>query len=451
MRRIERNVRLRANLLALRDLTRTIFASRGGVAASAHTVLANIFLLCFYVGTGIITARVLGPSGRGEQAAIVVWPQAVAYTLTLGLPSALLYNLKRFPAQAAQLFPAALLLGTMMGLLATIAGVIFIPLWLNEYPPEAVRLAQWLMLLAPLVLLHLMFIAALQAREEFSLYNASRYFVPFAALLAVALLALVQSLTPLSASLAYLLPEVPIFLWLLIRLWRSYHPVWQGLSTAFKRLTSYGLRSYGVDVLALAVPLLDRALVAGLLAPSIMGLYVVAVSTARILDVFQSAAVSVLFPKASGRPVEEVLTLTGRAAKASTTLTAVAAIGLALLGPWAISLVYGKEFLGAVAVFRILLMELVLAGTIWVLAQAFMAIGKPGIVTVLQVIGVGLTIPLLLVMVPRYGLEGAGLAILIPTAVRFVLVLLSFPLILKVRPPRFWPKYADLRELFSKK
>jgi hypothetical protein len=30
-------------------------------------------------------------------------------------------------------------------------------------------------------------------------------------------------------------------------------------------------------------------------------------------------------------------------------------------------------------------------------------------------------------------------------------VLLSFPLILRVRPPRFWPKYADLGELFGKK
>src|SRR5918997_5012755 len=96
----------------LAGLVRTLFTSRSGLAATAQTLLANILILSLNFGTGIITARILEPSGRGELAALIMWPQFLAYTLTLGLPSALLYNLKRYPDRAPRLFSAALLLGT---------------------------------------------------------------------------------------------------------------------------------------------------------------------------------------------------------------------------------------------------------------------------------------------------------------------------------------------------
>ena len=83
----------------------------------------------------------------------------------------------------------------------------------------------------------------------------------------------------------------------------------------------------------------------------------------------------------------------------------------------------------------ILAIEVVLSGTTWVLAQAFMALGRPGTLTVMQGIGLGLTVPLMLLLIPTYGLEGAGLALLGSTSIRLVFVIVSFPLILKVRPP----------------
>ncbi len=117
---------------ALTNLRHAI-TSRSGVVAIVQTLLANILILGISFGTGIITARVLGPDGRGEQAAIVMWPQFLAYALTLGLPSALLYNLKRHPDAAPRLFAAALLLGTFMGGIATVVGVLLVPHWLTEY------------------------------------------------------------------------------------------------------------------------------------------------------------------------------------------------------------------------------------------------------------------------------------------------------------------------------
>jgi O-antigen/teichoic acid export membrane protein len=98
-------------------------------------------------------------------------------------------------------------------------------------------------------------------------------------------------------------------------------------------------------------------------------------------------------------------------------------------------LLYGSEYLAAVTVFRILTVEVVLSGTIWVLAQAFMALGRPGTLTLMQGIGLGLTVPFMLLLIPMYGLEGAGLALLCSTTIRLIFVLVCFPLILNVRPP----------------
>lgn len=421
-----------------------------GATAAVRTLLANVLILALNVGTGIITARALGPGGRGEQAAMVLWPQFLAYTLTLGLPTALLYNLKRYPKERSRLFSVALVLGTLMGLLAALVGLVVIPLWLDNYSPEVVRFAQWLMPLSPVLLLVLIFTYALQAGEDFGRYNLVRYLHPSMTLVALALLAASDNLTPFTATLSYVLPPVPIFLWLLVYLWRLYGPVWKDLGAAYRRITSYGLRSYGVELLGPTTSQLDRVLVVGLLDPALTGLYVVALSLSRMLNAFQTAVVAVLFPRATGRSVEEVVEVSGRAARVSTVATTVSAAALALLGPWVLGVVYGQEFIDAVPVFRIMLLEVVLGGTAWVLAQTYMVLDRPGVVSTMQAVGVGLSVVLMLILVPRYGLEGAGVALFVATGVRLVFVIASFPLILKMRTPSLLPRLDDFVKMIRR-
>ncbi len=422
----------------------------GGVAATIQTVMVNVLVLGVNFGTGIITARALGADGRGAQAAMQMWPQVFAMALTIGLPTALLYNLRRHPEEGSRLFSAAMVIGTGTGVCATLVGAIALPFWLSDYPPEVVRRAQQFMLFSPLISLIGVFLAVLRAREEFTIFNAARYLLPGFTLLVLVLLTLTHHLTPVNAALAYMLPYVPVFLWLAIRLWRMYRPTLAGLRASFRSLTSYGVRSYGVDLLGqLVAGRLDQMLVVGLLNPTAMGLYVVAVSLARTLDAFAAALAQVILPKTASRPVDEVVALIGRGVRVSITVAVLAASLLAISGPWALRVVYGEEFLSAVPVFRLLLAEVVLSGTVWVLAQAFMASDKPGLVSLMQGVGVFLTVPLLLVLIPKFGLVGAGMAMLISTMVRFGFVLVNFPITLGVRPPRLWPKLEDFVAVFS--
>lgn len=427
---------------------RWILRGRGATAATLQTILVRILIIAINVCTGILTARLLKPQGRGELTAIAIWPQFLAYTMTLGLPAALRYHLKSHPEQKSELFSAAMLSSIVLGAVTVLIGVVYMPYFIPQYSAEIIRLAQWFMLVAPLVLLSETFVAALEASDEFTFANQVRYLQSFITLVALSAFALFQTLTPFTAALAYMpLPALPIVLWMLVRLWRRFQPQWYGLGKAYKWLASYGLRAYGVDLLGTLAEKVDQALVVNLLSPSSMGLYAAALSMSRMLNLFQLSTVTVLLPKVAARPVEEVIALTGQAVRVSTAFTALAVIAVVIPGPLLLQLLYGQEYVEAVTVFRLLAVEVVLSGTAWVLAQAFMALGRPGMLTLIQGTGLGLTLPLMLVLIPKFGIEGAGFALLCSTTLRLVFVILCFPLILKVRPPSLIMTREDLRNI----
>jgi O-antigen/teichoic acid export membrane protein len=212
-------------------------------------------------------------------------------------------------------------------------------------------------------------------------------------------------------------------------------------------MLSYGVRSYGIDLLGTLALQVDQVLVVSLLSPSAMGSYAVVLSLSRMLNLFQNSVVMVLFPKAAGRSAEEAVALTGRSVRISGLITAVSGIVVCLTGPKLLRLLYGKEYVGAVGALRILVIEVVLSGATFVLAQAFMALGRPGIVTILQGIGLSLSIPMMLWLIPHYGIYGAAVSLLTSTIVRLLFICVGFRVFLKLSPPRLFPAMQDVRLL----
>ncbi|MGL5940204.1 MAG: oligosaccharide flippase family protein [Waterburya sp.] len=431
-----------------------LWQGKSSYAATIQTFIAKILIIGINVATGVITARFLGAAGRGEQAAIIMWPQFLAYTLTLGLPTATIYNFKNHPNRKSELFAAILFLGTGLGLIAATVGIIFIPSWMSQYSPEVITVAQIFMLFAPTELLISIFTTALEAEEKFTLANQLRYIAPLLTLILLLVLVFCQLMTPVTAGLSYLLPSLLVFLVVLSYFWRYFQPRLTGIVFACKLLLSYGLRSYGIDLLGTLSFRLAQALVVGLLTPSALGLYTVALSVSRMLDILQSSIVVVLLPKATALPLPEVIKLTSKVARISTFLSCLASLLAIIFSPILLQLFYGSEFLDAVMILRILLIEVAISGLTWILAQSFMALGKPSVVTILQGVGLGLSFPMMLILIPQYGMVGAGLALLASTTMRLIFILSCYPLILKVSPPRFIPKLTDwqlLQQMIGKK
>jgi len=121
---------------------------------------------------------------------------------------------------------------------------------------------------------------------------------------------------------------------------------------------------------------------------------------------------------------------------------------VALLGPLLLRLLYGSAYAAASSTLRILVIEVVFSGLVFVLSQTFMALGRPGLVTMLQGTGLALSVPLMLLFIPRFGIEGAALALLCSTLARTVLVMGAFRYVLGVRKLSLVPTWRDLQNFW---
>jgi O-antigen/teichoic acid export membrane protein len=420
-----------------------------GARAVVQSIISKAVILGLQAATGIVTARALGPAGRGELAAMILWPLFVASVTTLGVPSSLIYYLRHEPEERERLIANGFVLATVLGVVAGLLTVPVLPWWLHQYSPRVIHTAQWFLLTVPICSVILAGRAVLEASHDFSASNAIQTLTPFATLVGLFFFFSIHRFDPFTAGLAYILASIPALLFMFLRVRRLCVKVWKIQKSATRKIFGYGIRSYGIDLLGTLALQVDQVLVVSLLNPSAMGSYVVVLSLSRTLNLFQNSVVMVLFPKVAGQSIDDVVEVTGVSVRASGLVTVVCGIPVCLAGPVLLRLLYGSEYVSAVGALRILVLEVILSGATYVLAQAFMALNRPGVVTILQAIGLALSIPMMLMLIPRYGIYGAAVSLLTSTIARLVFVYAGFRVFLKTKPPSFLPGGDDIRLLWS--
>lgn len=410
--------------------------SLGSLGSVLQILASNVFILGINVLTGIIIARYLGPEGRGEQAAMIMWPSFLAYSLTLGIPASLVYYMRKKDENQGSLYITSLYMGLILGCIAIAIGVIIIPFWMKDYSKDVIEFATWALIMSPFAMLGTINVATLQSREEYHRYNFIRYFPVFSTLVLLLCLVFTGHATPLYTSVAYLFPAIPVSIWITIKLISTYKIKQKNKINSGKKLLSYGIRSYGTDVAGTFSGYIDQILVVGLMSPSSLGLYIVSLNLSKILNTIQGAISSVLFPKASGLQQAEALNLTFKVYRISTIVTILVGTGIFIIAPYLLIILYGKSFVEAVPVFRILIFQTMITSTSWILSQGFMSIGKPGSVTIIRVATLGLNVILLNVFIPLLGIEGAAISLLITSLVELIILFFIYTIKHNV-------KYAD--------
>jgi O-antigen/teichoic acid export membrane protein len=413
-------------------------------SAFVQSAGAKLLIIALNAVTGILTARALAPAGRGELSAMILWYVFLASVFSFGVPSAITYRLRRHPEQLSELSGAALVLALVISAFACTVGYLGLPHWIPQYSPQVIFFARVFLLNTPVSVLVAIGRATLESQGGFTASNLSLIGPPLLTLAGLALLWWTHTFTPVNAAWCYVLAGVPPLLWMGRSFYHAVRPSFRRLRPSVRLLISYGIRSYGIDLCGTLSIYVDQALVVRILRPSLMGTYVVALSLSRMLNVFHTAVVMVLFPRAVSRSAREVLEMTGRAVRMTTCATSLCGAGIMLAGPRLLVLLYGPEYRAGAAILRILVVEVILAGATQVMSQAFMALSRPGVITALQAVGLLLTIPLMLLLVPRFGIEGAAFSLLLSTCARFAFVLASFSHFLDLPRPGLLPRQADL-------
>ncbi|KAA8783367.1 O-antigen/teichoic acid export membrane protein [Paenibacillus sp. 4624] len=400
------------------------------------TSMANILIMAVTTLTSIITARMFGATGKGELAAVLFWPAFISGLAAFGLPTSLIYNVKKNSQQLPVYISMSFAVQIPISIIAGLISWFGIPVWLSGYSESVITIARWYTVsMVPVMLFMGVLAAAAQGTDKFHIYNLSRLLAPLLNLVGLVLLWIAQVLTVERAIMISLASTILVLTCYMIamrqQIFSSVSKLVAQIRTGI-HLFSYGLRVYGVELLGTLYSQFDKIIILALLTPKDFGLYSVVFALSRMFNVVQTAITNVIFPKVAGMEQQQVLSLVGRAFRISMVLMTIIIIPSMLIGRFFIGLLFGPEFLEASGVFYLLSLECIVGGGSWILASAFNALGRPGVIVLRQVIALAVTITLFFVLTPMFGLYGLGLALLLGSFVRMLMSLISVTIIFKM-------------------
>ncbi len=434
----------------LRQLASSVVRGDRPLFAMFQTMGTQGLILCANFGTGVIMARLLGPQGRGEFAAVSIWPLLFAMVATAGLNGAIVFRMRRNASESGAVIGAALLVGNALALVAAAAGAMLIPGFLAQYPASVVLFAQLCLVSVLVNTVSLIIKQSYTGAGQYGRSNFTNLLPQVLHLLVLTGFWWFGTLTARNAVLSLLGTGFVALLIVLPDFVRRLQPRFRGAWRELPSLLSFSSRGALNDVVFTAAFFLDRIVLIPLLIPAQLGLYAVAFAFSRIIQLAQTAVMSVFLSHLSGRDSQESVRLHDLALRYLLAGMFVACVALWILGEWLLTLAFGVEFAAANWIFRLLVIEAALSVLSQVSVQLFLARDRPGVVSTLQVATLGLSLLSLLILVPPYGAIGAAAAVLIAGVARWLALIVAIRQVLGLPWPRLLLNREDLRYMSGK-
>ncbi|MCK5525628.1 MAG: polysaccharide biosynthesis C-terminal domain-containing protein, partial [Candidatus Latescibacteria bacterium] len=186
--------------------------------------------------------------------------------------------------------------------------------------------------------------------------------------------------------------------------------LWSPDRRLFFRSMRFGLKAMLISLLLVLLFRADVYLVRYFLGAAATGIYSNAIVFAEMLQKIPNVAGTVLFSKIVAQGGEERDRLTARVSRSIFVLTLVAAGGLALVGNRLIPLVFGVEFEGAYVPLLYMLPGVVAMASGSVINTNLWVQGYPPQAVIAPSAAVCTNVVLNILLIPRFGLIGAGIA-----------------------------------------
>jgi O-antigen/teichoic acid export membrane protein len=374
-------------------------------AATGAIQLANL-------ASGILAARLLLPEGRGELAAIVLWPALIAGLGGLSLNSAAAFFSARERERVREIFAVATALSAVVAPAVTLLGFAILPLVYAGYPEEVRGLARLYLAFVALNVFGLSYLSILQGRLVIGAFNALRTILPVANV-ALILGAMALGEARVGAFVAASLGANAIVLVLAAAL--LVRAGWTGCRGSVALLQSmlrYALSVHAGYLVTVASQRLDQAFIALILSPADLGFYVVALAAGGVGNLAAGTMDMLAFPKvAAAAPAARPVVL-GRYLRATTALAVLAALSLVPLLPWLIELFFGRTFLPSAPAARVIAVSTIPFAFKTVLHGGLRAYDRPFLVAKVETLVLAVFAAALALLLPRFGILGAAWAVL---------------------------------------
>ena len=399
--------------------------------------------------SSIVTARVLGPSGKGTLAALTFVTLLVTQCCTLGLGDAAVVRIGQAKASAQQALSSSL----AVALLASLAGaaVVFAYSILQLPMDDAgIWLAVGVACLTVVVgTVAQLLIFLVYARERIVAVSVLTIAMSATAAGAVVVLCVLIDLDVLGGVLAGLVAALLGFVVATVMLSRDRLKLRLRFDRAYLRpALSFGLRTQLANILAYSSARVDLLFVYALAGQHAAGLYSVALTLGTITGFVAIALSFASFPRMASMSDAQALKLTVDMVRAAMILGVLLAAVLALALSTLIAVLLGSAFQGALLPGVVLLVANVLWGGQWLLSRALAARADPSLLIRSFALNLVTMAAADLILIPTAGALGAAVGALVGAAAGLALCVRTYH-DRGVQPSRFVPGRADVVRLWG--
>lgn len=389
---------------------------------------------------GVILARAVGPTVRGEYAAVTAWFGVVLIVGGVGQPAALCFHVAHDPGRA-RLYVAtsrAMMLAT--GAVALAVGLAIAPLLAHGAP--GVRVSYQIAFCASIVaFVAASYTYALQARDLHS-WNVVRVSQPLLSVLGIAILWRLRLLTLPNAIIVLAATMILQLVWAYLRCRRAGLAPGHACADLVRPLAGYGAAQIAAMTPATLNAQLDQLVLSQTVPPADLGRYAIAVSLTALPIPLVSAIGNVAFPRLASQRLQgnSAARLQRLAVLSSAALAAGILVPMALAAYWFVPSVFGKGYAGAVPLLWILTPGSVFLASSQVVGDLLRGRKQPIVVAWAQGFAAIFTLVLLFALLPVVGVYAAAIASTVAYGVALAVMLRSLR-----RPPRIPGKHRQSR------
>lgn len=373
-----------------------------------ETFSTRVSMLLVGLVMSVIISRVLGPSGRGEFAFAAALVGLVSQLGNLGLHSSNTYYASKERRLVPALVANSLWASAIVGLVVAVVLLGLRLLAPGLFPMSDLMLAM-VAVSVPLSIAFLLLQQLYLALGRVRIFNGVEVAQRLLAAAATVALILAGFAAPAPLFAIGIVAMAAVFAWMYRRF--PADRLRRPDVSVFRSTLGFGFRAYVTALAGYLVLRIDVLLVGSIAGEEATGLYSVVVAMADLVLLLPTVIGTLLFPRLSAvtNPHERWHKARRAAWIATGAMFGIAVVSGLVAGP-VIRLLYGADFEAAAPAFVVLLPGLVAMGINVILMNYLASTGMPLITVISPIVAGVINIVLNLVLVPRYGIEGASWA-----------------------------------------
>ncbi|NCU32647.1 MAG: flippase [Candidatus Moranbacteria bacterium] len=392
--------------------------------------------------TTILIARRLGADGNGAYVMALLLPTMLTTFLNMGVGTATVY----FVAQKAVTPNQAVRENYHLALLVSVAGLLVgslaVTIWgdlLFPGVPSSLLLCSGLIFPASLISAY--WSAVLQGVEDFRAYNLSVLAPPLITLVATSFALLVFPPSLLFAIYAYLVGQFfgTLFIFFRVKPYLKDIPHKNFTLNYKQTILTYGIKTHLANIMAFVNYRADIFLVNFFMTPAATGIYALAVQLSERLWMLSQSLSTVLLPQLSATRTnsKERYKMVIQSGIIIGIITFISSIFLLIALYFLLEPIFGREYRESFTPFLWLIPGIVFGASSRIYSNGIAAFGRPELNFYISIIVVLVNIFGNIMLIPKYGVNGAAFSTTLAYTINTVLKFLQINKLLSVKKSNF--------------